>query len=185
MRATYLRTDVHTQPRLQRHRSIWHLHLFSTSSLREVSFCVDSPNPVSRASPLMESNVSINFLRAITLQLPGPWSRFFSDRPQDSGTVRSSPTARSLETFSISKTFFNSPLPPFQPSNCERLVIALRKLVKFLREFCRSKLGGISITIWKLQILGGEFVISDRISILFGEGEAVAITGGTLANVQF
>ena len=26
---------------------------------------------------------------------------------------------------------------------------------------------------------------SDRISILFGEGEAVAITGGTLANVQF
>ena len=33
----------------------------------------------------MESNVSINFLRAITLQLPGLPSRFFSDRPKIRG----------------------------------------------------------------------------------------------------
>ena len=185
MRATYLTTDVHTQPRLQRHRSIWHLHLFSTSSLRDVSFCVDSPSLVSGASPLMESNVSINFLRAITLQLPGPWSRFFSDRPKIRGLSAAVQLPALWKHFQFRKLSSTLPLPPFQPSNCERLVIALRKLVKFLREFCRSKLGRISITIWKLQILGGEFVISDRISILFGEGEAVAITGGTLANVQF
>ena len=132
----------------------------------------------------MESNVSINFLRAITLQLPES-GRAFSPIGQRFGDCP--PHCCYSETFSISKSC--SQLSPFSPllqlSNCERLVIALRKLVKFPTEFCRSKLGGISITIWKLQILGGEFVISDRISILFGGGATVAISGGTLANVQF
>ena len=131
----------------------------------------------------MESNVSINFLRAITLQLPGRQSRFFYDRPKIRGLSAALLVGNIFNFKKLLSTI--PPLPPFQPSNCERLVIALRKLVKFPTEFCRSKLGGISITIWKLQILGGEFVISDRISILFGGGAAVAISGGTLANVQF
>ena len=128
----------------------------------------------------------LTFYALLLFNSPGPGRAFsligqrFGDCPPQHCCCSCS------ETFSISKSSSNyPPLPPFQASNCERLVIALRKLVKFPTEFCRSKLGGISITIWKLQILGGEFVISDRISILFGGGAAVAISGGTLANVQF
>ena len=127
----------------------------------------------------------LTFYALLLFNSPDPGRAFSLIDPKIRGLSAAVQLPALWKHFQFRKLSSTLPLPPCQPSNCERLVIALRKLVKFLREFCRSKLGGISITIWKLQILGGEFVISDRISILFGEGEAVAITGGTLANVQF